>query len=604
MHVKHLALIGLVLLALLPATSAADNPAYQPVPIAAEFNGNDGSALYVRERLGTVYGFAEQADGSYAYVLRGTRSGSVVNATFWDVAKGTRRATGQVTLTISEAGKKLTTTSTSLGPQPHVWAAATNQPVPMRGAGFQAAGTDDLDGAFSGNDGSRHYVREIPQGLGATADDVVWVGEAGAQPGVRPAWVSVFVGTRPKGSDRVDGTYVDVPKGLGTAAGTFAAELQGGLRRLRLAQNGAARTRTLEPSYTVDYHAFGSEIGDALAADGVTGFSYAIAQNGVVVEKGSGGLRITGADGGPKAFTSTTMSQAGSTTKTFTAIALIKALHDRGISLDATIGKYLPSCWARGPAVESYTFRQLLNHTSSLPRSASCPNDKTGRGDPYECLRLVVEQGQNGIVLPNTDYWKRYNNYGYALMRFLVPAVLNLKATQDTFGLFHCKNTAGVLNAKVSEMFTTYLLHDVVGPTGARVSWYPSSSDVAYVYDKSDAAKTGLAPLPDFSRRTGAGYLATSARDMVVFLGALDRGEILPRDLVDEMERDGLGFDPPAQGKAGPYSTKNGSASREGRACNAQLMLFPGGVEAYVMVNSDTSVSLINLLKQSFDDAL
>ena len=601
MHVKHLALIGLVLLALLPATSGASNPAYQPVPIAGEFKGDDGSALYIRERLGTVYGFAERADGKYAYVLRGTRSGSTVNAKFWDVAKGSDRTYGTVTLAILDTGKKLTTTSSSL--RAHIWLAASNAPLPMRSAGFQTISTSDLDGVFNGNDGSRHYVREIPQD-GAAVDDVVWVAEAGEQPGVRPAWVSVFVGTRAKDGARIDGTYVDVPKGVGTAAGPFAAELQNGERRLRLAQIGAARTRTLEPSYTVDYDLFADAISSALAADRVTGFSYAIAQNGMVVKKGSGGFRITAADGGPKAFTPTTMSQAGSTTKTFTAVALVKALHDHGISLDATIGKYLPSCWKRGPAVESYTFRQLLNHTSSLPRSDSCPRDKTGRGDPYECLRLVVEQGQDGIVLPSQDYTQRYNNNAYALMRFLVPAVLNLKATQDTFQLFHCKNTAGVLNAKISEMFTSYVLQDVVGPTGAHVSWYPSPSDVAYVYDRSDTSKTGLAPLPDFSRRTGAGFLATSARDMVVFLGALDRGEILPRDLVDEMERDGLGFDPPAYGAAGPYYTKNGAASRDGRAFKAQLMLFPGGVEAYVMVNSDTGVGLAGLLANAFDRAI
>jgi hypothetical protein len=70
------------------------------------------------------------------------------------------------------------------------------------------------------------------------------------------------------------------------------------------------------------------------------------------------------------------------------------------------------------------------------------------------------------------------------------------------------------------------------------------------------------------------------------------------------MLKGNLGFDPPVEGQAGIYYTKNGAIDKNGIAGRAQLMIYPGGVIAYVMVNSSEKGSLLNLLKRAFDDAL
>ena len=49
-----------------------------------------------------------------------------------------------------------------------------------------------------------------------------------------------------------------------------------------------------------------------------------------------------------------------------------------------------------------------------------------------------------------------------------------------------------------------------------------------------------------------------SAVDYVMFLSALDRGEIIPRSLVETMKRDRLGFDGAYAGLAGGYVWKDG----------------------------------------------
>jgi CubicO group peptidase (beta-lactamase class C family) len=591
-------LLGLLALTVsLPHAGSAAAPP-RTLVLAHEFLGDDGSALYLRQSGTLIVGFGEHANGSYAYVLRGTLAGDVVTAQFWDVPKGTRMTNGNLTLKVTLAGKALTRTSTTkVGAS--VWLAHATTWGGPRAAGFQATTQSNLNGVFAGDDASRHYVRE--QG-----SDIVWVGEAGTQPDVRPAWVTVFLGKR-TASGGVNGTFADVAKGLASAKGSFGAAFPSAARRLLLSQTGVSRTKSLQPEYALDYDKFAQKIQDALDDSGkkVAGFAYAIANRGALLRSNAWGDRIKKVDGGPKPYTTSTMGQAGSTSKTLTAVALIKALHTHGISLDTPIRQYLPSCWKRGPSVEGYTFRMLLNHTTALPKNPPCKTDSTGRADPYDCLLKAVEIGQDGIVLPTSDYWSRYNNTAYGLMRILVPAVLDLKNTQAEFERWKCKNTSGILNAKISERFVHYLFAEVLGPADAKASFYPSSSVVAYNYDKNDLTKKGGQPDVSFSRRAGAGWLAISALDMVRFLGALDRGELIPASLVSEMERDNLGFDPPAAGAAGSYFTKNGTCpKRNGRSCAAQLMLYPGGIEAFVIVNSDTGLSPAALLQQAFDGAL
>jgi CubicO group peptidase (beta-lactamase class C family) len=591
------AVLGVALVSLTQVGSAAAGQ--RTFVLATELLGDDGSALYLRQSGSLVVGFGEHPNGSYAYVLKGTLTADVLTVDFWDVPKGTRSTSGTaIALRVLSQGKNLTTTSKKLGAR--VWIARSTPLAAARAAGYQGRNLSNLDGAFAGDDGSRHYVQELN-------GDVVWVGEAGAQPDVHPPWVTVFFGK--KSAAGVTGTWTDLSKGLATARGSFTASFPStGARELALRQTGASRTKTLQPDYALDFDRFELMIQTALDKRGetVAGFAYAIGRYGVVLRSGAWGDRIKTVDGGPKPFTTDTQAQAGSTSKTLTAVALVKALLSRGISLDTPIGKYLPSCWKKGPNVSGYTFRGLLNHTTTLPKSAKCKTDSTGRADPYDCLLRAVEVGTDGIVLPTTPYSDRYNNNGYALMRLLLPAVLDLKNTQAEFELFKCKDTGGVLNAKVSERFVRYLFDEVLKPAGAKASYYPSPDLVAYDYNRGNFSAPGGRPDVSFSRRGGAGYLAISAPDMIRFLGAFDRGELVPAATVGEMKAGNLGFDQPVGGALGTYYTKNGTCPvKNGVSCSAQLMLYPGGYEAYVIVNSNTGrVSPAALLRQAFDIAL
>jgi CubicO group peptidase (beta-lactamase class C family) len=551
------------------------------------YRGDDGGVLYLRKVDNLIYGFGEHPGKKYAYVLKGEQQGDRILAKFWDVAKGTRSEFGSIELQVSQAGARLVRKSNPANIGIATWQEIADGSFPWPAAqvaGFQKTKATDLDGAFVGDDASRHYIRELN-------GDVVWVAEAASQPDVRPAWVSVFIGKRSP-SNGIAGTWADVPKGQASAKGTVGAALIGQTRTLALQQTGISRTHKLEPDYAVDWNLFASTIRNALDGKAV-GYAFAIGRNGALLRSAAGGSRRLAQDGGKADFTVHTKSQAASTAKTITAVALVKALHERNLTVDAKLAPFLPECWEKGPGVSGLTFRELLNHTSKLTQP--------GCDDPYQCLEKTIATGRTGKV--------GYNNTAYALMRFLVPLVANEAQAKGQFKLFKCDNPHDELNKDLSEMFARYLFDKVLKPAGANASFYPNG-DFAFMYNHQNRGLKGSAPRIDFSRRAGAGYLSISATDYVLFIGALNRGEILPKALVQSMYAGNLGFDGPAAGAAGSYYTKNGGCPDKqdnGIGCGAQVMVYPSGIQAYVMVNSGSnsySGNLKSILQNAFDTAL
>ena len=285
----------------------------------------------------------------------------------------------------------------------------------------------------------------------------------------------------------------------------------------------------------------------------VVGYAYAIAHNGAILRSGAGGDRRLSQDGGRLPFTTHTQAQTASTAKTINATAIIKALYDRGLTVDTKVAPYLPSCWERGKDVATLTFRQILSHTSGLPKAGSACNF----GDGYKCLLDMIKKGR----IATKAY--TYNTHAYDLLRFLVPMVVDRAGTMGEFELFKCKNTSGILNRKVSEKFVRYVFGEILDPVGADASFYPSG-DFSYNYDEDNRQLKGDKPRQDFFMRAGSGKLTISVLDYIRFLSALDRGLIIPKGLVEMMKGSAsnrLGFDSAWNGSAGAYHWKNGRLS-------------------------------------------
>ncbi len=592
----------------LPPPAPAPTPVYLSELLTRIYRGEDGGALYLRQLGNKVYGFGEHPGLDYAYVLTGSISGDRIVGSWWDVPKGSRRTHGTLELRWTQLGARIVRSGgDDFGPD--VFAAIPPDGIPwpvMQAAGFQETTTSDLSGVLAGEDGSRHYVNQ-------SSSDIVWVAERAAQPDERPGWVTVFAGKRFPGG--AIGTYVDVPKGLERHSGQFGATLVDGQRALRLDQSGVERTGRLAPEYALDWDRFASEIAGSLNGT-VVGYAYALMRNGGFIRTGAGGSRRLAVDGDKLPFTTHTQAQTASAAKLVSATAIVKALHDRGLTVDAKVEPFLPSCIARDPTIATLTFRDILDHTSGLLGGREdAKKNKTASScngsDPYECLLKILAQGRTQSMAYD------YNNKAYDLLRLLVPLVAD-PSTKVLFSVRRCKNTNDGLHRKVSRRFVRYLLDEVLGPVGSTASFYPTGDfSLNYKCRRSGwpmehcliPPVKGEAPRPDYLERSGSGKMTISVLDFGRFLSAFDRGLIVPKDLVETMKTERLGFDTDFDGKAGPYAWKNGGCpdfEDKDRTCKTVAMTFPGDIQAYVAVNSNISTeeSLQTIVGKAFDAAL
>ena len=109
--------------------------------------------------------------------------------------------------------------------------------------------------------------------------------------------------------------------------------------------------------------------------------------------------------------------EAGSITKTFTAYILTKLLEERKLNDSIPLVKYLPDSVKNNPALSGILVRDVLNHTSGLPRMPLfIPKDFK---QPYKDLgwEPIFSQLKQLQVKPKGTY--EYSNLGYALLGYV-----------------------------------------------------------------------------------------------------------------------------------------------------------------------------------------
>jgi CubicO group peptidase (beta-lactamase class C family) len=160
-------------------------------------------------------------------------------------------------------------------------------------------------------------------------------------------------------------------------------------------------------------------IGEQLDYRGIPGVALAVVYDQEIVwSKGFGVADLSTR----QAVTPQTIFRIASITKTFTSTAIL-ILRDQGkLMLDDPVSQYLP--WFtyknRFPDGPSITIRQLLTHTSGLPREASFPywSDNVF---PTRDQLIEAFHSQESVFEPETKY--KYSNLGMAILGEIVAAV-------------------------------------------------------------------------------------------------------------------------------------------------------------------------------------
>ena len=154
------------------------------------------------------------------------------------------------------------------------------------------------------------------------------------------------------------------------------------------------------------------------------GLAYAVVRGDEVLEQAAWGV-----DGDGRPITTQTPFVLGSTSKSFTALAVAQLAENGRIDLDSAASTYVP--WLRlgdAETARAVTVRQLLTHTSGLPQVWSTPLTDRYDNRPGALNRSVHDLA---TLRPTAAVGRayRYSDANYMILGALVESV-----TGDTFG--------------------------------------------------------------------------------------------------------------------------------------------------------------------------
>lgn len=278
-----------------------------------------------------------------------------------------------------------------------------------------------------------------------------------------------------------------------------------------------------------DYAAIDSYVAGQVRDLRVPGLALGIVHDNQIVHLQSFG--VAGSDG--TAVTSQTPFMLGSSSKSFTALAIMQLVEAGKIRLDAPVQAYVPWFRVADPDASSrITVRNLLNHTSGLPTLADADQQErdTSAGAPETSVRRLSSVQLDRPV--RTTY--EYANANYMTLGLIVQVVSG-------------------------QPYETYVHEHIFAPLGMTHS-YTSGSEAAehglatgYRYwFQFPVAAPGL--YLNYNRsHAPAGLLVSSAEDMTHYLiaqlndGAYAGKRILSAVGVEQMHSPAVKMDEAAQ---------------------------------------------------------
>lgn len=354
----------------------------------------------------------------------------------------------------------------------------------------------------------------------------------------------------------------------------------------------------LASKVTFDLDKFEQNIKDTYGPQSV-GFSYAIGVGNTIQRHGAMGKARLAADGA-KNYTSETRQEIFSVTKFFTALAVVKALTNKGKTLDEPIVNYLPSTWTVHSDYDDLTFRKLLGHQSGFQMS-----NRT-----YDSLKFMMTLAQG-----NTS--RSYNNANFALCRILLPYIVKGNAFFS-----QSESDDNILEQSTAEIFREQVRLLVLKPAGLTFwdkvdfkDWHHQNiADYPHTryYLWSDQTLSSTSNSEDLLIAAGSRGLTLSTYEVVQTMIAFEEDEIVSANMVNTMKTEGLGFDSVngIVGEQGRYHWKNGAGEdRRGVGGESIIMIFPkNNITVSINCNSnrfadDQFVSSASLLAKAYDDA-
>jgi CubicO group peptidase (beta-lactamase class C family) len=232
------------------------------------------------------------------------------------------------------------------------------------------------------------------------------------------------------------------------------------------------------------------------------GYSFIIINNGLAMETKAFGKARLSQDAPEIAMTADVRSNAASVTKTMTAVAALKLLAAKDVSVTSSISPYLPSGWTLGTGVSAITFAELMTHTSGIRTPANT-------GNTFANLKTVLAQNI-------TTKAAQYDNNNFALFRILFTYLNGFNDTGKTDAQRDTATQQGYLNHMKSVYEPDVKISCNIG----------NNPVVSYPYPPGSTNGNNWG---DWTPSCGGGGLQLSVTEMGVFMTRLLSGVYLPK---------------------------------------------------------------------------
>lgn len=352
---------------------------------------------------------------------------------------------------------------------------------------------------------------------------------------------------------------------------------------------GTWGTAPADPVGRTDTATMAIVIQEALSGN-VAGYSYAIADQSQLAIAGAGGAAQRAPDASHP-MTSRTPSTIASATKHLTAVATLALLERNGLSPSTGILGYLPSVWTPHASINGLTFEHLLTHTSGWNQLLTTTNIP-GTGNDWDGLEVTVEQVG---AIPGAA--RQYKNANFAIQRTLIPALHRALAGSSI---------PVVTEANEGLLYLDALDAIALRPLGMEdIACAPAAGQIeALSYNFADPSLSGVSWAAPASGCGGHAWLQLNAQQLAEFLtGVRYSDHILSAASKDYMETERAGFSSAVAVEGGTAYSHGGdfySGSRETHTC---VMRLPNGIDASLIINSDTSTNACSLLRSAYNTA-
>lgn len=288
---------------------------------------------------------------------------------------------------------------------------------------------------------------------------------------------------------------------------------------LALTRKLLATTASAKPAANgASYDAIDAYVEKEMRRLNMPGVSLAIVEDDQIVHlRGFGRARPHGAAPTPQ-----TPFVLGSTTKSFTALAVMQLVEAGRIELDAPIQRYLPWFWVADPKASArITVRHLLNQTSGLPTSSGEITLADFDASPDAAERQARALSTLVLTRPAGSTFE-YCNSNYQLLGLIIEA-----ASGETYADYVQRHIFTPLE----------MSHSYTSPAIAR----QNGLAVGHQYWFAIPFAAPNMPVPHGSHP--AGLLISSAEDMAHYLIAYINGgrygnvQILSAAGIDELQR-------------------------------------------------------------------